>query len=79
MRLTVKYLQEQLEQSNLDKNRYYKLWQEVKSELDWKKDTQNMLFRQERNYKDKEIGRLLDIIRILTKDPRLELPNNPPF
>ena len=32
MRLTVKYLQEQLDRANEDKNRYYNLWRELEDE-----------------------------------------------
>lgn len=32
MRITVKYLQEQLERANEDKNRYYNLWRELEDE-----------------------------------------------
>ena len=76
MRITVKYLQEQLEESKKNSNRYYSLWQDAKNELEGKKNTQESFFRQERNYKDEEIGRLMEIIRILTKDPRIEMQPN---
>lgn len=32
MRLTIKYLQEQLERANEDKNKYYRLWRELEDE-----------------------------------------------
>ena len=34
MRITVKYLQEQLEKERVNSNRYYSLWQEAKNELE---------------------------------------------
>lgn len=77
MRITVKYLQEQLEESKKNSNRYYSLWQDAKNELDGKNSMEDKFYFQERWYKDAEIMRLMDIIRILTKDPRIEIKNIP--
>ena len=72
MRITVKYLQEQLENERVNSKRYYNLWQEAKNELDKNNKFDQALNYNKRDYQEWEIHRLLDIIRILAKDPRLE-------
>jgi hypothetical protein len=73
MRLTVKYLQEQLENEKQNSNRYYKLWQEAENEIEKNKHSEMVYNNNIKNYESAEIYRLMEIIRILTKDPRLEL------
>lgn len=73
MRITVKYLQEQLENERVNSKRYYSLWQEAKNELHEKEKIEVRFDYQKRDYQEWEIYRLMEIIKILTKDPRLEL------
>ena len=73
MRITVKYLQEQLEKERVNSNRYYSLWQEAKNELDKNNKFDQALNYNKKDYQEWEIYRLMEIIKILTKDPRLEL------
>ncbi len=73
MRLTVKYLQEQLENEKVHSKQYYKLWQEAKNELHEKEKLEETISYNNRNYNDAEIMRLMEIIRIPAKDPRLEM------
>lgn len=73
MRLTVKYLQEQLEESKKNANRYYQQWQDAKNELHEKEKFEQAIEYNTRKYKDREIENLTEIIRILAKDPRLEM------
>lgn len=72
MRITVKYLQEQLEKERVNSNRYYSLWQEAKNELDKNNKFEQALNYNKRDYQEWEIYRLMEIIKILAKDPRLE-------
>lgn len=73
MRITVKYLQEQLEKERVNSNRYYSLWQEAKNELEKDKHSEMIYINNRRDYESNEIRRLMDIIMVLAKDPRLEL------
>jgi hypothetical protein len=43
MRITVKYLQEQLDNERLNSKRYYQLWQESKNELHNKNEQEMMM------------------------------------
>jgi len=52
MRLTVKYLQEQLENEKQNSNRYYKLWQEAKNELSEKEQITERFNYQKQNYQE---------------------------
>lgn len=73
MRLTVKFLQEQLENEKVNSKRYYNLWQDAKNELQKKEEFETAISYNNRQYKDEEIERLVEIIRILAKDPRMEI------
>jgi len=74
MRITIKSLQEQLAQSEADKKRYYNLWQEVKNELEQKAERRIMQRNIEADSERREVGNLMQIIRILAKDPTLTMP-----
>ena len=74
MRITVKYLQEQLENERVNSKRYYNLWQEAKNELEKDKHSEMIYLNNKRDYESNEIRRLMDVIMVLAKDPRLTIP-----
>lgn len=78
MRLTIKYLQEQLERANEDKNKYYRLWRELEDE---KKDKMIKQYFEEwitRSHESKEVLNLTRIIHaminpeLLVKEAEME-------
>lgn len=75
MRITIKSLQEKLAECEIDKKRYYTLWQEAENQLDLRNEMKQL----ERNFEDnparREVGNLMQIIRILAKDPTLTMVN----
>lgn len=73
MRITVKYLQEQLENERVNSKRYYSLWQEAKNELYKNKHSEMIYLNNRRDYESNEISRLMDVIMVLAKDPRLTM------
>lgn len=73
MRITVKYLQEQLENERVNSKRYYSLWQEAKNELEKDKHSEMIYLNNRRDYESNEIRRLMDVIMVLAKDPRLTI------
>lgn len=52
MRITVKYLQEQLENERVNSKRYYNLWQEAKNELDKNNKFEQALNNKKRDYQE---------------------------
>lgn len=76
MRITVKYLQEQLENERINSNRYYKLWQEAKLKIEEEDRVVELIEYNRKDLNELEIGRLMEIIRVLAKDPRLEMIAN---
>lgn len=77
MRITIKSLQEKLAESESEKKRYYTLWQEAKNQLDWRNEMKQLEINFEENSARREVGNLMQIIRILAKDPTLTMVNAP--
>ena len=73
MRLTVKYLQELLENEKQNSNRYYKLWQESKNQIEKDNHSEMIYLSNKRDYENNEIRRLMEVIMVLAKDPRLTM------
>jgi gas vesicle protein len=73
MRLTIKYLQEQLKGSEEWKKKYFDLWQELKNEKERSQYEFKIANNERTECLENEIRRLTQIIRILAKDPTLEL------
>lgn len=78
MRITIKSLQEKLAESESEKKRYYNLWQQAKDELEKKAERKLMERNIEENSTRREVGNLMQIIRILAKDPTLTMPSMNP-
>lgn len=74
MRITIKSLQEKLAECEVDKKRYYTLWQEAKNEIEKKHEWKIVQRDAEENSARREVGNLMQIIRILAKDPTLTMP-----
>lgn len=73
MRITIKSLQQKIESLENEKSRYFNLWQKAKEELDGRNEVKRMERNFEENSTRREVGNLMQIIRILAKDPTLTM------
>lgn len=75
MRITIKDLQDQVEHHKSKSNMYLKKWKDAEQINKEKSHLESILDDQKKNSLEKEILRLMYIIRVLAKDPTL-LPND---
>lgn len=62
MRITIKYLQEQLENEKAEKTKYYRLWRELDDE---KKNDMNMKLNSYMEKEEKDIRENITLLRII--------------
>lgn len=72
-RITIKQLEERLKKSEDEVGKYYRLWQEAKDKLEERNNLRNARESERESAAQSEIRHLMEIIRILSKDPRLTI------